>query len=383
MSKTIYKSDYVMKPLFKQRMQTLLQNPEDFSAFEKIIHTSPKNFIRCNTIKISPSSLLQRLQKKWQVTQPYNNHPEILLIKGKKIDRNNDISNQTSSSPLNQNNYLSNSYIDYSSNNRLSNLNYQKNISGINTTIQITPLNPGELGNAIEHILGYYYIQEISSMLPPIALDPKPGELVLDLFASPGSKTTQIASMMQNQGTLIANELKLDRIKILTSNLERCGVTNTIVSRKDAIAFCANLSKSSLPKFDKILLDVPCSGEGTLRSSPKTFLMWNHKVIEKLSRQQKKFFAFALRCLKLNGTLVYSTCTHAPEENEEIIDFALKNFPVKLETLALPIKCRQGITEWNTQQFSNELKKTCRIYPQDNDSEGFFVAKLTLLKEII
>ena len=314
-----------MKPLFKKRMQALLPNPEDFAQFEKIIHTSPKNFIRCNTLKISPENLISRLRQRWLVLQPFPSHPEIMLVESKLL--------------------------------------------------------PGELGNAIEHLLGYYYIQEVSSMLSAIALDPLPGELVLDLCASPGSKSTQIASYMKNQGTIIANELKLERIKILCANLERCGVTNSIVSKKDAIAFCSNFSKINF-KFDKILLDAPCSGEGTLRSSPKTFIMWNHKVINKLSRLQKKFMAFALKCLKKGGAIVYSTCTHAPEENETIIDFALKNFPVKIESLSLPLKVRPGISSWNSEVFHPDTKKSCRLYPQDNDSEGFFLAKLTLLEEI-
>ncbi len=316
---------YEMKPLFKERMQKLLPIEEDFKKFKEIIHISPKNFIRCNTLKITPSSLLTKLKQKWIVLQPFPSCPEIMLI-------------------------------------------------GNN-------LAPGELGNALEHILGYYYIQEISSMLSVLALNPQPNELVLDLCASPGSKSTQIAARMQNQGTLIANELKLDRIKILCANLEKCGVTNSIVSRKDAIAFCSNFSKVNF-KFDKILLDAPCSGEGTLRSSPKTFLMWNHKVINKLSRLQKKFMAFALKCLRKDGTLVYSTCTHAPEENEAVISFALKNFPVKIEPLNLPLKTRPGVLSWNSETYHPDTKNACRIYPQDNDSEGFFLAKLTLKGEI-
>lgn len=316
---------YDLKSIFKERMQLLLSEKEDFEKFNTIIHKSPQNFIRCNTIKISPAALAERLEKKWSVQQPFKEHPEIILIESN--------------------------------------------------------LNPGELGNSIEHILGYYYIQEISSMLPPIALNPQPNEFILDLFASPGSKTTQIAARMHNSGTILANDLRLDRIKILAANLERCGVTNALVSRKDAIALCSALAKNKI-KFDKILLDAPCSGEGTLRSSAKTFSMWNLNMVKKLSRQQKKFIAFALKCLKLNGTLVYSTCTHAPEENEEIINFALKNFPVKIESISLPIKCRPGITEWDNTKFSKELTNACRIYPQDNNSEGFFLAKLTLKKEI-
>lgn len=319
------KYKYDLKPEFRERLQTLLPDQEDFEKFESIIHTSPQNFIRCNTLKITPSELLEKLQKKWDVKQPFPNHPEIMLI--------------------------------------------------------LSDLPPGGLGNSIEHILGYYYVQEVSSMMSALALDAKPDDLVLDLMASPGSKTTQISAMMENQGTLIANDVKLDRIRILSSNLIKSGTTNTIVTKHDAISLCSKLIKLNM-KFDKILVDAPCSGEGTLRSSVKTFTMWNPKVIKKFSRQQKKFVAFALKCLKKGGTLVYSTCTHAPEEDESVVSFILNNFPVKIETLSLPLKCRSGIKEWKKESFPSEIEKSCRIYPHDNDSEGFFLAKFTLLEEI-
>ena len=101
-----------------------------------------------------------------------------------------------------------------------------------------------------------------------------------------------------------------------------------------------------------------------------------------MSREQKKFIANAIKCLKVGGTLVYSTCTHGPEENEEVVNFALKNFPVKIEKVHLPLKCRPGITNWKKDTFSPEVKNVCRIYPQDNDSEGFFVSKMTLMDEV-
>jgi NOL1/NOP2/sun family putative RNA methylase len=314
-----------MKPRFEERMRALMPDKDDFGKFSEIIHTEPKNFVRCNTLKISAEDLFKRLKEKWDVEQPFPKYPEIILIR--------------------------------------------------------SALGPGELGNSIEHLLGYYYVQEISSMMSVIALEPQPGDFVLDLFASPGSKTTQIAAKMENSGTIIANDLSIDRISILVSNLEKAGVMNHIVTRKDAIAFCAGLQKSEF-KFDRILLDAPCSGEGTLRSSPKTFEIWNEKVVGKLSRQQKKFFAYAIKLLKVGGTLVYSTCTHAPEENEAIVSFALENFPVKIETISLPIKCREGVSEWDGEKFDERVKNVCRIYPQDNDSEGFFVSKFTLLEEV-
>lgn len=313
-----------MKTLFAERMQQLLANEKDFQAFSHIIHTPPRNFIRCNTLKITPDALLARLQTRWKVSQPFPSFPEIMLI-------NQDV-------------------------------------------------GPGALGNALEHILGYYYVQEVSSMMSALALDPQPGDFVLDVCASPGSKTTQLAARMENRGTLIANDIKIDRIAILSANLERCGVTNSVITRLDGVGLCTRLRKEGF-FFDRILLDAPCSGEGTLRSSSKTFLMWNPKVVHNMGRMQKKLMASALGCLKVGGTLVYSTCTHGPEEDEAVVDFALKNFPVRLETLRLPLVTRPGVDSWKNETYE-DVSACCRIYPQDNDSEGFFLAKLTLMEEI-
>jgi NOL1/NOP2/sun family putative RNA methylase len=316
---------YEMKPLFEERMRKLLPDSEDFSEFEKIIHRKPQRFFRCNTLKIKPKELFERLSKKWDVEQPFEDFEEIILVKNE--------------------------------------------------------LKPGELGNSVEHLLGYFYVQEISSMLPPLVLKPEPGEFVLDLCSSPGSKTTQMAAMMENKGTIIANDIKLDRVKILSANLERCGVMNTIITRNDGVGLCERLAGKDF-KFDKILLDAPCSGEGTLRSSPKTFKMWNYKVVKKLSREQMKLFASAVKCLKVGGEIVYSTCTHSPEENEAVVDFALRNFPLSVEKIVLPLKCRPGVLEWKEDKYSDEVGKCCRIYPQDNDSEGFFISRFKLKEEI-
>ena len=314
-----------MKPLFRERLQKLMPDVSDFEAYEKIIHQHPLNFIRCNTLKMTPNELFERLSKRWKVKQPYPEYPEIMLVE--------------------------------------------------------SILAPGELGNAIEHILGYYYVQEVCSMMSVLSLKPEPNELVIDLCASPGSKTTQMASKMENAGTIIANDVRMDRISILAANLERCGCSNIIVTRNDGIQLAERFRKSNL-LADRVLLDAPCSGEGTLRSSAKTFVMWNPRAIKSFSRMQKKLLACALKTLKKDGVLVYSTCTHAPEENEEVIDFALKNFPVKLEEFSLPLKTRPGITSWGDMEFSPEVKKCHRIYPQDNNSEGFFVARLRLLEEV-
>ncbi len=308
---------YTPKPEFKKRMKKLLGNTDEFFRYvEKPLPVS----IRCNTIKISPEKLKQRLEKKWKIKQPFLEHPEIMIITSK--------------------------------------------------------LKPGEIGKAIEHLLGYYYVQEISSMMPIIALNLNPNDIFLDLTAAPGSKTTFAASVMQNSGTIIANDKDIPRVRILSSNLERMGISNTIITRHDGVQLCNRLNKLGM-KFDKILLDLPCSGEGNIRSNPKTYLMWNIKMIKKLSRLQKKLAESAIPLLKSGGSAVYSTCTHPPEENERVVSHLVEKFNLKIESISLPLKCRKGLKKWGEEEFVQNIENCCRIYPQDNNTEGFFLAKLT------
>ena len=314
------KSKFPPKEKFVKRMEKLL-GKDGAREFFEISYTKCPSSIRCNNLKMKPEELLKRLKGYgWNVQQPFEEFPEIMVVE---------------SGP-----------------------------------------GPGDLGKTKEHLLGYYYVQEISSMLPMMALKPESGDFVLDLCASPGSKTTQAAAMMENKGTIIANEISMGRIGILNSNLERCGVMNSIVTRKEGVSLCERLLKKSQIRFDKILVDAPCSGEGTLRKSPKTFLMWNENMIRKIAGTQKKLAAAALRLLKVGGVMIYSTCTLAPEEDEMIVNYLIKNFDIEIEALRLPLKFRSGICEWEGKELSSEVKKCLRLYPQDNNTDGFFVAKI-------
>lgn len=352
-----------LKPLYTERMQQLLPDKKDYENYLKILKQLPVKSIRCNTIKISPAKLKKRLKdKNWKIKQPFKDFPEIMIVEGKiaksKLSDVNDTVNNEK--PTKQSKIPSS--INYQDKSRAKRGN-------------LIDLEPGELGRALEHLLGYYYIQEIASMLPILVLNPKPNETILDLCSAPGSKTTQAGAKMKNTGLIVANEVKLGRIKILATNLQRCGITNTIITKKDGVALCNKLSKEDF-KFDKILVDAPCSGEGTLRSSPKTYVMWNPKKIKSLSRIQKNLIDSAIKLLKPKGEMVYSTCTHAPEENEEIVNYVLENFPdMKIEKISLPLKTRQGITKWKDKEYNEEVKTSCRIYPQDNNTEGFFIAR--------
>lgn len=231
---------------------------------------------------------------------------------------------------------------------------------------------PLVLGNTVEHFLGYIYIQETASMIPPVVLDPQEDEVILDMAAAPGSKTTQIAQMMNNNGALIANEKILPRLASLRTNIQRCGVTNAVITWMDGKAF-----REKGLKFDKILLDAPCTGTGAIMKSPKTLKTWSVDASKISSSIQKQLLQSAVECLKEDGTLVYSTCSLEPEENEENIDWAIRKLGVKVEKIKIEgFKTRSGITSWDGDELDPQVSNCIRIYPQDNNSEGFFVSKL-------
>ncbi len=227
------------------------------------------------------------------------------------------------------------------------------------------------VGKTMEHSLGYFYVQEAASMLPPIVLEPKKEEIILDMAAAPGSKTTQIGMMMENAGVIVANDVRMDKIKALSTNVQRCGLFNTIITKMDGRRF-----NKHPEKFDRVLLDAPCSGTGAIRKSWKIANMWNPKGIKRLSRNQKALIMAAYNCLKQGGVMVYSTCTLEPEENEEVVDFLLEKTNAKILPIKLKMKTREGLTEFEGKTYVDDVKKTVRIYPQDNDTEGFYIAKI-------
>lgn len=228
-----------------------------------------------------------------------------------------------------------------------------------------------EITNTPEFSLGLIFMQEASSMIPPIVLDVKENMNVLDMAAAPGSKTTQIAAYMKNTGCIIANDVKFTRINILISNIQKFGAINVKVTMKDGRYF-----KRFENRFDRVLLDAPCSNVGMIRKNYKYLKLWRQKDVESLSRLQKELILAGYRALKPGGVLVYSTCTLDPEENEEVIDYLLSNTDAKLERIRLPLRSHEPITEFGGKKYSDEVKKCLRIHPQDNDTEGFFVAKV-------
>lgn len=227
------------------------------------------------------------------------------------------------------------------------------------------------LGNLNEHFLGYFYVQEAASMLPPLVLDIK--DKMLDMAAAPGSKTGQIAAIMKNKGLLIANDPNYIRLKALSLNLQRLGVTNTVITNMKGYFI--------KEKFDSILLDAPCSGTGTIRKSPKTVDIYNPNMIRKLASDQRGLINNAFNILNNGESLVYSTCSLEPEENEGVINFLLNRYEnAKVENIKFKgLKTSDAVLEFEGKEYNSEIKNCVRIWPQDNNTEGFFVAKIKKL----
>lgn len=229
-------------------------------------------------------------------------------------------------------------------------------------------------GNHITHNLGMIYIQEIASMIPVVVLDPKPDEVVLDLCAAPGSKTTQIAQSMENSGLLVANEINRKRAQGLIHNIKRCGLLNEAV----IILRGQRIDKILPDYFDRILIDAPCSAEGTIRKSKAVLYHWGLKNIQRMAKIQKGLIVSGFRALQPGGTMVYSTCTLAPEENEGVVAYLLDRFPeAEIMPITIPnFKIRPGIIKWQGETFDKRLKSCARILPQDNDTAPFFIARI-------
>lgn len=300
----------VFKEKFVERYQGLLGDRYD--EFVKCSISFIRKAIRVNTLKISVEELRERLERKgWELT-PVPWCKEGFWIKGDRRD----------------------------------------------------------LGNLEEHVLGYIYVQEAASMIPPVVLHPKPGDVVLDMCAAPGSKTTQMAQYMHGKGLLIGNDITADRLKSLAINVQRIGTANVVITQMSGYNFPG-------VEFDKILVDAPCSGTGTIRKSLKTVEMWSPNLVKRLVGIQRKLIETGFRLLKPGGEMVYSTCTLEPEEDEGIIDWLLAKYPeAKVEKIKLDIKQSDCVLEFEGQKYNPEVSKCLRIYPNDNDTEGFFVAKI-------
>ncbi|KRM09418.1 RsmF rRNA methyltransferase first C-terminal domain-containing protein [Paucilactobacillus suebicus] len=227
-------------------------------------------------------------------------------------------------------------------------------------------------GKSIQHTSGQVYSQEPSAMFVGEVVDAKPGEYILDLCAAPGGKSTHIAGKMANQGLLVSNEIFKNRAKILSENIERWGSSNTVVTNESP-----DKLESFFPAFfDKILVDAPCSGEGMFRKDPDAMQYWNESYSSECANRQRHILASAVKMLKPGGKLIYSTCTFAPEEDEQIINWLLDEYPQFEMT---PINKYPGMddgrNEWS--KGSNDVSDAVRLFPHHIKGEGHFIARLS------
>merc|ERR1712226_963335 len=237
------------------------------------------------------------------------------------------------------------------------------------------------LGATPEYLAGHYILQGASSLLPVMALAPQENEKILDMASAPGGKTTHIAALMRNSGLLYANDANKKRCKAVVGNLHRLGITNTVVCSHDGRKI-----HTVMKGFDRVLLDAPCSGTGVIAKDPSVKTGKGHKDIQLCSHMQKELILSAIDALDANsktgGYLVYSTCSILPEENESVVDYALKKRQVKLVDTGLDFGV-EGFSKFRDFRYHPSLNLTKRYYPHTHNMDGFFVAKLKKLSNKI
>lgn len=242
------------------------------------------------------------------------------------------------------------------------------NSLGFRCPVEIKP------SHHLPFLAGHYLVQEEAAMLPVLLLDPQPGELILDMCAAPGNKTIQMAILMESKGLIVANDRSAGRLGILRRSLSRLGLTNIGITCADAVGYPGEPGI-----FDRVLLDVPCSGEGTLRRWQKPFFPTSDKRRRHLKNIQTAILERGIKLCRPGGRIVYSTCTFAPEENEAIINASLQKHEGKItiEKVFTPgLKTMPGLTSWNSESFHPDLDRAVRIWPHHNNTGGFFSAVL-------
>ena len=221
------------------------------------------------------------------------------------------------------------------------------------------------------HDAGVYYLQEPSAMAPAALLGAQPGERVLDLCAAPGGKSTQLAAAMQGRGLLICNEINAKRARILSSNIERLGVTNALVLNEHPAALAARFPAY----FDRILVDAPCSGEGMFRKEEAALTDWSIERVQMCAARQYEILCSAAKMLRPGGRLVYSTCTFAPEENEGVVSrFLHTHSAFSIVQIDAPW-LSPGRPDW-IDDPADGIAATFRLWPYRQHGEGQFAAVL-------
>lgn len=246
---------------------------------------------------------------------------------------------------------------------------------------QIVPSYPGEgslytvsglpnPGNLLEYFLGWIHPQALSSCLTSLALSPQEDACVLDMCAAPGGKAAHMADLMRNTGMIVANELYPSRLRSLGHTLDRLGLLNAVVTGYQAQEFPAR------HRFDFILADVPCSGEGTFRMTDPHARYRTPPDPSYLPLLQKKILVHGFDLLHPGGRILYATCTYNPEENEAVVHHLLRERHAEILPLGLDCDTEPGITAWKGETYDMRMERAARFYPHRVDTVGFFMARI-------
>jgi NOL1/NOP2/sun family putative RNA methylase len=235
------------------------------------------------------------------------------------------------------------------------------------------------LGRTLEHALGAFYLQAKAPSLAVEALDPQPGERILDLAAAPGGKATQIAARLGNTGLLVANEPVAGRMPSLVGNLERCGVGNAVLSQAPG----ALLARYFHNYFDRVLLDAPCSGDGVLCKDTRMLRYWSPEEAGHKAQQQKGLLRAAFHMLRPGGVFVYSTCSLSLEENEEVLAALVRRRADQLEVLPVEGLERPPLPAVLAARYPAEFARAVRVWPHLHRTEGAFVALVRKLQPTV
>ena len=230
------------------------------------------------------------------------------------------------------------------------------------------------IAGTVEYLAGHYMLQSAVSFLPVMALAPQENERVLDMAAAPGGKTTYIAQLMKNTGVLFANDVSEPRIKSLNANIQRLGVSNCIVTNYDGVGY-----DKIMKNFDRILIDAPCTGSGIISRDKTIKSSKTLADVQRASQLQRRMLLSAIDCTKNGGYIVYSTCSFLVEENESVVDYALRRRHVEVVEMGLPFG-RPGYTKFRQLRLNAQVAHSRRFFPHVHNMDGFYVCKLRKIK---
>ena len=298
----------------RERLASYEAFVDDWDAFQEAIRTPEPTTLRTNTLRISRADLAERLGAQGFTVSPLPHQPAFLRVDGEPEGR--------------------------------------------------------PVSDTLEHWLGLFYMQQAATGWAAPLLAPEPGDQVLDLCSAPGGKATHLAELMEGRGTVVASDVNETRIRALLGNVYRLGHTNIMTVAGDGRRF------PTAATFDRVMVDVPCSAEGTLRKRGGTIPGHSGKWAKQVTKAQEKLLRRAIELTRPGGTLLYVTCTFGPDENEAVLTRVLADAPITVDPLDLPVPHAPGLPGFGDEVFDPALAGAARFYPHHLDSGGLFLCRL-------